>query len=258
MNQALKPDIIGPAKMASRVGKNNNSGRPAYTILGGREQLIDISQHRLASNRLELRDKKLAYLESTNTRLNYLAASPNLETLAQRVMEEMKLLFDPKGEIGVSLVLLLNQQNGYQPLIQNGPSLDLVKLNPSGQRSIVRSAGEAEPINRGILYIPDTTQVDYYLATKQKMYNREAQAYEARQHQLYMGELPKGIRKEIDRASLLAAQALAVCPIFEISYKKPIGALILAGPKGFIDAEVDLIPLRILADQIATPLKKLS
>jgi hypothetical protein len=260
MTQSLKPDMIRVTRMVGRVGKSNNPGKPAdnILILGGREELIDVGQQRMVQSRLEMRDKKLAYLDSTNTRLNYLASSPDLEILSKRIVEEMALLFDPKGDKGISMVLLQNQGAIYRPLIQIGPTFDLAKLDPSGKRSLVRSAGEVEPLNRGILYIPDTSRQDYYLATKQQIYNREARGIEARQHQLYMGELPKGLRNEIDRASLRAAPALVACPILEISYKKPVGSLVLAGPKDFLDAEVDLIPLRTLADQIAATLQKLS
>ena len=158
---------------------------------------------------------------------------------------------------GSESLLLTKKSNAYQVIAAVGEQLESEKLDLSAPSSIVRRAGEAQVIQRRVIYFPDLATDKIFLASKFDQV--QGDGLEENKHELEEGTL-KGSALKIDLTAVRRAKlpAVAVAPLLEYPQFDPVGAIFMAGDKEFLNPFTDLIILREFADAIAKKMARLT
>lgn len=183
--------------------------------------------------------------------LKIFESAPNLNQLVNHIDVLVKQLFPNAGS------LLLARKNGdYVVVSRQDVGFDPGKLNLSAANSVVRAAGEVAAIDRRTIYLPDLDQPDIFLASEfDTIAGKDDSAYN--KHRVEIGTIDEsGLVMDLISLKRNGVKSLAVAPILEYKQEDPVGAIILIGEPSFLDPFVDLIALRLVADQVARPLKR--
>lgn len=177
------------------------------------------------------------------------ATASNLQALGSLAASTLAQLFPGYGSI-----LLARVSGNYSTVASAGIDLDPGILNASAFNSIVRVAGESEPISRRAIYIPEIGKQDIWLASKFDRVGAHGE-FDEGAHEFELGTIIESGLK-FDQISLAntGTTSVAVCPVMRYKHTDPVGSVVLIG-EGFSNPPVDLIALIEFADALAVPLE---
>jgi len=234
----------------SRLGRGGEIAKPH----GRTMRLIENITGRLGDGEMKMLEAKQTILRVAS-RTKALESASTLQELCLNV-DNLILQIFPQA----SSIILVKRSNNYEPLSLQKIDFDETLLNFSANNSVVRVAGEAEPIERRTIYLPDVPNLERgEIVLGAKFERVDGANLTPRSHHLEIGTL-KESGLNFDMISLLkkevALKSLAVAPILDFYQEPPFGAIVLVGKTGFLNPYVDLVPLRDLADMVGRPLKR--
>jgi len=237
--------ISSRADVQKLVGRMSRSGMVAKP--GNGLMRVCCPVELLGPSERAMLNAKLGLLEEAK-KLHILSPDVKPKDLGKPLEEFVKALFPGAGHM-----YLLRNSGMYQIVSSANLAFNPQHLDISSADSLVSMACESNYMLRRTVYLINTQVPHVFLENKALIYIYNAREYAPSLHHLEEGPIDQcGFKIDLKKLAKIGIRSIAVAPIMRSGNDEDVqGALILVGPKGFLNPFIDLIVLRELADYLA-------